>query len=735
VARATKSEEEEMLRGRLLTVGVGLVMLATAAPAAATTITVNTTNDDQGQGDGQCSLRKAVADVNSPGSTQTDCAPAAFGANTIVLAAGTYFFFFQAPQMTIAPTVTRLAITGAGESKTVINAGSMGNRLFTVSSGAGVALGDLTIANAHAPDGANGSAASGGAGQPGGNGGAILNQGTLALTDVAVTGSQAGSGGAGGTGASSSGSTDGGAGGAGGPGGSGGAIYNTGNLTLHGVTVGSNDAGSGGNGGGGGQGAGGGIGGDGGTGGDGGGIANAAGGSLTVIDSTIRGNGAGNGGSGATGGTGSSAMGGAGGAGGAGGRGGGLSTNTGALSLINGTFASNTAGTGGNAGSGGAGATTGGNGGTGGAGGGGGGAAALNPQSASLLNATLAGNDASAGGKGGSGGAGSTAAGTAGSAGAAGTAGGVLDQGSSTTLQNSLLAVNGGGNCSSSILDGGYNLAVGDGTCPSTFASGDANLGALQDNGGPAPTISLGPGSAAIDQIPATGANCPATDERGVHRPSGSKCDIGAYEVAPPVAITGVVTKLSTTGATLNGIVIANAGAASVAFQYGTRTRYGLATQVQPVGGVAPAAYSSKVGQLKPNTIYHFRLVVVAMDGTSYGHDGTFATSLVPIIGQLTIAPRSFRSARGATVSYTDSLASTTTFAVFRCVKSKGKKCTRYSAVGRFTRRDIAGRNKLHFNGRIGKLTLAPANYLLQATPRAGVRVGKTAITTFQVTS
>ena len=79
-----------MVRARLLVAAVlvaGFTGVA-AGSAAAATIKVTTTFDDLAQGDGQCSLRKAILDVNSPGSAQTDCAPAAFGANTIVLAAG-----------------------------------------------------------------------------------------------------------------------------------------------------------------------------------------------------------------------------------------------------------------------------------------------------------------------------------------------------------------------------------------------------------------------------------------------------------------------------------------------------------------------------------------------------------------------------------------------------------------------------------------------------------------------
>jgi hypothetical protein len=46
--------------------------------------------------------------------------------------------------------------------------------------------------------------------------------------------------------------------------------------------------------------------------------------------------------------------------------------------------------------------------------------------------------------------------------------------------------------------------------------------------------MALASGSAAIDQVPASGAGCPATDQRGVRRPQGNACDIGAFEFATP---------------------------------------------------------------------------------------------------------------------------------------------------------------------------------------------------------
>ena len=113
--------------------------------------------------------------------------------------------------------------------------------------------------------------------------------------------------------------------------------------------------------------------------------------------------------------------------------------------------------------------------------------------------------------------------------------GGALDSmgGTSISVQNSIFAGNG---CVGAIQDGGGNLDWPGSACPGI--AGDPRLGALADNGGPTQTMALGTGSAAIDA--ATSVACPATDQRGVPRPFGAGCDIGAYELAmldttPPV--------------------------------------------------------------------------------------------------------------------------------------------------------------------------------------------------------
>ena len=63
----------------------------------------------------------------------------------------------------------------------------------------------------------------------------------------------------------------------------------------------------------------------------------------------------------------------------------------------------------------------------------------------------------------------------------------------------------------------------------------DPLLGSLANNVGFTQTMALGAGSPAIDA--GTNTNCPSTDQRGVARPQGSHCDMGAYEAKGPIAI------------------------------------------------------------------------------------------------------------------------------------------------------------------------------------------------------
>src|SRR3954469_24380321 len=83
----------------------------------------------------------------------------------------------------------------------------------------------------------------------------------------------------------------------------------------------------------------------------------------------------------------------------------------------------------------------------------------------------------------------------------------------------------------------GHNLDS-DGSCFLTAKGdrpkSDPRLGRLADNGGPTRTQALPAGSPAIDTGGAEG--CPKADQRGIARPQGAACDIGAFEYIAPTA-------------------------------------------------------------------------------------------------------------------------------------------------------------------------------------------------------
>jgi len=99
---------------------------------------------------------------------------------------------------------------------------------------------------------------------------------------------------------------------------------------------------------------------------------------------------------------------------------------------------------------------------------------------------------------------------------------------SSTTATNTIAANNIDGNCYGT-LSGSSNLADDESCGPGFSVSPSILLGPLMDNGGSTQTVALLPGSAAIDA--GDDEVCLITDQRGVARPQGAHCDIGAYEV------------------------------------------------------------------------------------------------------------------------------------------------------------------------------------------------------------
>jgi hypothetical protein len=97
----------------------------------------------------------------------------------------------------------------------------------------------------------------------------------------------------------------------------------------------------------------------------------------------------------------------------------------------------------------------------------------------------------------------------------------------------------------------------------------------------------------------------------------------------PPGVTTGPATGLSSSGATLTGIVSTGGAATTWWFEWGGSTAYGQETAHQTLAaGASPQSVASSLsGLLAAGTIYHFRLVAShAGSATSFGADQSFMT-------------------------------------------------------------------------------------------------------------
>ncbi len=469
---------------------------------AKTTIIVNDMSNIVAD-DGRCTLIEAIRAANtdtSSGVMTGECL-AGTGADTIQLSATNYQLTTVNNTVDGAnglPSITSTIII-EGNGATIERASSAPPfRLFHIQQTGNLTLKAVTLRNGFSFVAGSLQA-----------GGAIFNRGTLQLEGSAFVGhSVLGE-------AGKNGSAVGGGGGGGGSAGLGGAIFNdtTGTTTILNSTFSGNQA----------------LGGPGGRGLPSGGILSGNGG-----------NGGGPGGSGGVfgfpgangafggGGGGGSATREAGSAGGQGGYGsgggGGGATNNGGLG--------GPGGLGGFAGgAGGQSATAAGAGGGGGAGLGG--AIFNNGGTVTIKHATFAQNQA----QGGTGGLG--ASGTANGRQGAGTGGAIYNHNGTLTIQNSILAENGSANCGqdgNGLISKGHNL-VSDTSCREIFmATGDiintgAQLGALQDNGGPSLSHAIALTSPARDGVKDSQFCTTRFDQRDRPRPQGNLCDIGAYEL------------------------------------------------------------------------------------------------------------------------------------------------------------------------------------------------------------
>ncbi len=241
-------------------VGMGFLLGAATAASAASplSLAVNSKADTHAVNPASGKCRDAQGHCTLRAATEVANAQAAGRPVNITVPIGT----FKLTLGTLSLKHNAVIVTGAGATKTLVTA-QQASRVLTVAATAKVTLSHLELTGGTAPSGTSS--------PNGGNGGGIMNAGSLALTNSTITGNAAGSG--------AFGSTD-----PGGQGGSGGGIANTGTVTIASSTISGNSAGTGG------------IGLSGnepsGPGGNGGGIYS-AGGSVTISGSVVTGNTAG----------------------------------------------------------------------------------------------------------------------------------------------------------------------------------------------------------------------------------------------------------------------------------------------------------------------------------------------------------------------------------------------------------------------------------------------------------
>ena len=165
---------------------------------------------------------------------------------------------------------------------------------------------------------------------------------------------------------------------------------------------------------------------------------------------------------------------------------------------------------------------------------------------------------------------------------------------SNVIIRNSILW----GDSTEIVSDGTGTVTVSDSVVQGGFAGGtniltaNPNLGALANNGGFTSTMAISAGSSALDAGGVTTA-CAATDQRGLSRPQGTACDVGAFEFGGTSTTTAAGSAVATYGdASVNvtATVSPNPGGGSVQF-FVNGNPVGSAT-VNAGTGVATLSYN-----------------------------------------------------------------------------------------------------------------------------------------------
>jgi predicted outer membrane repeat protein len=228
----------------------------------------------------------------------------------------------------------------------------------------------------------------------------------------------------------------------------------------------------------------------------------------------------------------------------------------------------------------------------------------------------------------------------------------------------------------------GYNLEDRN-QCGLTAPSDKTNvaatdLGPLASNGGFTQTVALLAGSPAIDAGDPAGCAddngvALGADQRGITRPQGARCDIGAYELQqtpPPSSPVLRGLKLSP-----SKFAPAKKGATISATAHGTTVTY--------ADNDAATTTFTVTGSFK-----------------GYRAHGKGACKALPKSGH---------------------------------IPKHGKRCTRVVHEGSFSHNDVAGANRFHFSGRMRGHGLPKGSYKLTAVPRFRSLTGRGVTVSFKV--
>jgi predicted outer membrane repeat protein len=221
--------------------------------------------------------------------------------------------------------------------------------------------------------------------------------------------------------------------------------------------------------------------------------------------------------------------------------------------------------------------------------------------------------------------------------------------GSATTFTNTIVDATGatGGTCGGSTIppvhDGGNNLEYNGGsptTCgfSSNAVTAKPMLGTLQDNGGSTETMALLPGSPAIDAgsntacaaaapPPPSNTGAGGVDQRGVPRPQGSHCDIGAFEVDA----TSTTLSASPAAATVGGHITLTATVTPSSSHAGTPSgTVDFLDGATPIGSAAVNGANASITVTATTAGKHTFTATYVPSNGFFGSSGTGAATVSP---------------------------------------------------------------------------------------------------------